>query len=77
MALREQTRLMSKVMEKVRDCLDGGARRVWLLYPERRTVYIHDANGPMRRVRDSDTVLTDAELLPGFSVPLNMIFAEE
>lgn len=65
------------VMEKVQDYLTGGALRVWCLYPARRAVYIHDANGPTRVVRGADAVLTDDELLPGFSVPLNMIFVEE
>ena len=65
------------VMEKVQDYLTGGALRVWCLYPARRAVYIHDANGPMRVVRGADAVLTDDELLPGFSVPLNMFFVEE
>jgi len=65
------------IIEKVQDYLTGGARRVWCLYPARRAVYIHDADGPMRVVRGADAVLTDDDLLPGFSVPLNMVFAVE
>jgi len=65
------------IMEKVQDYLTGGARRVWCLYPARRAVYIHDADGPMRVVRGADAVLTDDDLLPGFEVPLNMIFPIE
>jgi len=65
------------IIEKVQDYLTGGARRVWCLYPARRAVYIHDADGPMRVVRGADAVLTDDELLPGFSVPLNMFFVGE
>ena len=65
------------IIEKVQDYLTGGARRVWCLYPARRAVYIHDADGPMRVVRGADAVLTDDELLPGFSVPLNMVFVAE
>ncbi len=65
------------IMEKAPDYLTGGARRVWCLYPARRAVYIHDAGGPMQVVRGADAVLTDDELLPGFSVPLNMVFVAE
>ncbi len=65
------------VIEKVQDYLTGGARRVWCLYPARRAVYIHDANGPMRVVRGADAILTDEELLPGLGIPLNMVFSEE
>jgi len=65
------------IMEKVQDYLSGGARRVWCLYPAQRAVYIHDAGGPMRVVRGDNALLTDDELLPGFSVPLNMFFVGE
>lgn len=65
------------VIEKVQDYLTGGARRVWCLYPARRAVYIHDANGPMRVVRGADAILTDEELLPGLGISLNMVFSEE
>jgi len=65
------------IIEKVQDYLTGGARPGWCLYPARRAVYIHDADGPMRVVRGADAVLTDDELLPGFSVPLNMFFVGE
>lgn len=65
----------SGVNEKVQDYLTGGARRVWCLYPEQRTVHIHDASAPTRVVRGDDS-LADDELLPGFALPLNLIFAE-
>ena len=64
-----------QVNEKVQDYLDGGARRVWLVYPEQRRVHIHDAHAPTRVVR-GESSLTDDELLPGFALPLNLVFAE-
>ena len=64
-----------QVNEKVQDYLDGGARRVWLVYPEQRRVHIHDAHAPTRVVR-GESSLTDDELLPGFVLPLNLVFAE-
>ncbi len=61
------------VEEKVQDYLDGGARRVWCIYPKRRRVHVHADDGLTRVVRwDED--LTDDALLPGFSLPLRHIF---
>ncbi len=62
------------VSEKVQDYLAGGARRVWCVYPERRTVHIHDAGAPTRVLRRDDA-LADEELLPGFALPLSYLFS--
>jgi Uma2 family endonuclease len=64
----------SDVNEKVHDYLAGGARRVWCIYPEQRTVHIHHPTAAARVVRGK-AILTDDELLPGFALPLNLIFA--
>jgi len=61
------------VMEKVQDYLAGGAKRVWCVYPELRAIYIHATEEPLRIIR-GDAEVTD-DLLPGFSLPLNMVFA--
>jgi len=61
------------IAEKVRDYLAGGARRVWVVYPERAVVHVHEANAPTRVAQGHD-VLTDEELLPGFTLPLPLIF---
>ena len=63
------------VAEKVQDYLAGGAHRVWCVYPQHHTVHIHDAAAPTRVVREAER-LTDEELLPGFALPLNLIFPE-
>jgi Uma2 family endonuclease len=63
------------VNEKVQDYLAGGARRVWCVYPEQRTVHVHHPDAATRVVRRDDD-LSDDELLPGLIVPLNLIFAE-
>src|SRR5205085_1128550 len=62
------------VAEKVHDYLTGGAHRVWCIYLRRRMVHIHDAAAPLRVVRGDESI-TD-ELLPGFSLPLNLVFPE-
>ncbi len=67
-----ETDRASMVAEKVQDYLAGGGRRVWCVYPEQRAVHIHDADASTRVIRGEGN-LTD-ELLPGFSLPLNLIF---
>lgn len=62
------------VDEKVQDYLAGGAHRVWCVYPQLRSVHIHDADAPTRVIRWDDS-LTDDELLPGFALPLRYIFS--
>ncbi len=61
------------VAEKVQDYLAGGARRVWYVYPRQRAVYVHDAAGAMRIVRWGEALRDDA-LLPGFELPLDLVF---
>ncbi len=61
------------VEEKAQDYLAGGAHRVWLVYPRRRAVHVRTADGPMRIVRWGES-LRDDELLPGFELPLELIF---
>ncbi len=61
------------VAEKIQDYLAGGGRRVWCLYPTRRMAHIHDADAPTQVVR-ADQDLRDEELLPGFALPLTLLF---
>ncbi len=55
--------------------LEGGARGVWLLYPEARIARI-EKPGQKPQVLDADAgdKLEDPELLPGFSIALSEIF---
>lgn len=64
----------SDMAEKVADYIAGGARRVWYLDPRRRAIYVHSA--ALTRVVRGDGDLTDDELLPGFTLPLNLIFPD-
>ncbi|HXT35955.1 MAG TPA: Uma2 family endonuclease [Chloroflexota bacterium] len=61
------------VAEKVQDYLAGGGRHVWCIYPDRRAINIHDAAAPTRVVHGDESA-TD-QSLPGFSLPLNLVFA--
>jgi Uma2 family endonuclease len=62
------------IAEKVHDYLTGGARLVWLLFPRTRMVQVHEPGQPMR-VLTGDAPLEGGEVLPGFSVALNGLFA--
>ena len=61
------------VAEKVQDYLAGGAHRVWCVFPQRRFVQIYDPDKAPRLVRAGEN-LTDEDLLPGFTLPLRLIF---
>ncbi len=57
---------------RVSDYFASGCKRIWLVYPEEREVYIHGLSGVTRR--KGDDLLEDSELLPGFSVGLSKVF---
>jgi len=61
------------VEEKAQDYLAGGARRVWCVYPRQRTVHVRAADGPTTILRWGESLRDDA-LLPGFELPLSLIF---
>ena len=58
---------------KVSEYLEAGSQRVWAVYPTTRTVSVHRADGTTVAFTGED-VITDEELLPGFSLPLTEIF---
>ena len=58
---------------KVAEYLAAGSQRVWVVYPAGRQVLIHLADGSVLSC-GGDDVITDEELLPGFSLPLSEIF---
>ncbi|MGD0698133.1 MAG: Uma2 family endonuclease [Terriglobia bacterium] len=55
------------------DYFAAGCKRIWLVYPEEREVYIHGLSGITRR--RGDELLEDPEWLPGFSVKVSEFFA--
>ena len=59
---------------KVRDYLRTGTRRVWVVYPISRTVAIRRPDR-ITTTYTGNEVITDEELLPGFSLPLSEIFS--
>ena len=63
----------AKVARKAGEYLAAGALRVWAVYPANRRVVVHRADGGAV-CYGGDDVITDEELLPGFSLPLADIF---
>lgn len=61
-----------EIDQKVSDFFAAGSKRVWLVYPEHREVYIHGLAGVTRRT--AEELLEDPELLPGFSVKVSTLF---
>ena len=67
----------AEIERKVGEYLAAGSQRVWVVYPATRTaarrVVVHHPGGTAITYSGSD-VITDEELLPGFSLPLSEIF---
>ena len=67
----------AQVERKAREYLAAGSRRVWVVYPATvraaRCVVVHRADGRVITYAGDD-VITDEELLPGFSLPLAETF---
>jgi Uma2 family endonuclease len=64
----------SEMNAKVEEYLRVGVRLVWDLDPETRTITVHDTDGTVRRLRESD-VLEGGSVVPGFRCPVAALFA--
>jgi Uma2 family endonuclease len=64
----------SELTAKVQDWLGAGSCVVWVVDPETRTVSVCRSRTDIVVLTSSDT-LPGGDLLPGFSMPVNVIFA--
>ncbi|MCU0496045.1 MAG: Uma2 family endonuclease [Anaerolineae bacterium] len=62
-----------ELREKALYYLKHGASEVWLVFPERQSVEVHNA-GPVQVYQIADT-LESPDLLPGFALPVTDIFS--
>ena len=62
-----------EVQEKTESWLAAGTSQVWNLYPQNRTVAVHQRGVPATVIGESG-VLTGGDLLPGFRVPVAELF---
>lgn len=65
--------LADEVETKRLEYLRAGVKQVWIVYPESRTVHIHQANGSCRVLTEAD-MLDNVDVLPGFTCPVAAIF---
>ena len=62
-----------QIQQRVRDFLEAGARLVWIIAPQAKTVTVYRADGSARLLRDQDH-LEGEDVLPGLRIPLEEIF---
>ena len=62
-----------QLRRKVKQYLAAGCHTVWVLYPKRKQVDVHEGSGVIRTVSWKE-VLEAPELLPGFSVKVAELF---
>ncbi len=67
----------AEIERKISEYLAAGSQRVWVVYPAAgraaRRMVVHRADGRVITYTGDD-VITDEELLPGFSLPLTEVF---
>lgn len=61
--------------DKARGYLASGARLVWVVWPESRTVDVHHPGATIETVPESGT-LDGGDVLPGFALPVGRIFED-
>ncbi|MBI4907474.1 MAG: Uma2 family endonuclease [Acidobacteria bacterium] len=61
-----------ELMSRVEDHFRGGSRTVWVVYPERRAVMVHEPDGNARLLHESDTLRVS--WLTGFEAPVADLF---
>ena len=66
----------AKVAAKTQTWLTQGARQVWIVDPENRTVAIHHRDGRIVALSETDT-LSGGDLVPGFACRVGEIFPPE
>lgn len=63
----------SKVMRKLGEYFEAGVLVVWVVDPETRSIFAYRSLTDVRHFTAID-VITDETLLPGFSLPVEMVF---
>lgn len=63
------------ITAKVRRYLDDGVRLVWVVDPQARVVTAHRAGSDHSLWLSGEAVLSGADVIPGFELPLSRLFA--
>jgi Uma2 family endonuclease len=70
-----KTNSADEIDEKIEDYFQSGVCQVWVVYPSTSKVYVHDSPTSARILRVGD-VLDGGTLLPGFRLPLDVLFQQ-
>jgi Uma2 family endonuclease len=62
-----------EIAEKIADWLAGGARLLWQVHPDTRTVEVHRPGAPVQTLREND-LLDGLDVLPGFRLRVGELF---
>ncbi len=62
------------INDKVHEYLEAGARLVWVFWPRRRAVMVHEPDQPIHELGPDD-FLDGGDVLPGFRVRVADLFA--
>jgi Uma2 family endonuclease len=65
----------SEVTGKLDDYFSAGVDAVWVVDPRRRQLFVYRSLSAIQPFRE-DQILTDPDLLPGFSLPLSDLFRD-
>ncbi|HWP38413.1 MAG TPA: Uma2 family endonuclease [Gemmatimonadales bacterium] len=74
--IRSPDQTLAQLSAKLREYLNAGTRLAWLVDPHSRTVRVFEPKRPTRVLRIGD-VLEGGNVLPGFSLSVTELFAEE
>lgn len=72
--VKSRSNSYEELREKARFFLANGSRLVWLIYPSRRIVEVHYADGSSELFTEEHT-LSGGDVLPGFAMAVAEIFA--
>ncbi len=72
--VKSRSNSYEELREKARFFLANGTRLVWLIYPSRRIVEVHYADGSSELFTEEHT-LSGGDVLPGFEMAVAEIFA--
>ena len=64
-----------EMQRKLQECFAAGVRQVWYVYPATREVHVFTSPDSRVEMKEQQT-LEGGSLLPGFSLPLERLFAE-
>lgn len=66
----------NRMLIKIEDYLQNGAREVWLVFPKRKTIQVYYTDNTARLFHINDTI-TPGEWMKGFVLPLKDLFPEK